>query len=151
MSYRPPEGKVPPPDPFVRKIEDGIQKATADPLTLSKLQLNSEYPPRPGYEIKGKPVVLCANYFHSIPDPNLVLYRYAIDVRPTVSGRKLAQIVRLVLETPEVTSMAANLVTDYKSTIISRERLPLANSAIIVPVLYRSELEDETCRGRCSV
>ncbi|KAE8415429.1 ribonuclease H-like domain-containing protein [Aspergillus pseudocaelatus] len=140
---RPPDEKVPPPDPFVRKIEDGIQKATADPLTLSKLQLNSEYPPRPGYGTKGKPVVLWANYFHSIPDPNLVLYRYAIDVRPSVSGRKLAQIVRLVLEAPEVTSMTDNLVTDYKSTIISRERLPLANNAIIVPVLYRSELEDE--------
>ncbi|KAE8366363.1 ribonuclease H-like domain-containing protein [Aspergillus caelatus] len=121
--YLPPDGKVPPPDPL--------------------LQLNSEYPPRPGYGTKGKPVVLWANYFHSIPDPNLVLYRYAIDVRPSVSGRKLAQIVRLVLEAPEVTSMTDNLVTDYKSTIISRERLPLADNAIIVPVFYRSELEDE--------
>ncbi|OGM39414.1 putative piwil3 protein [Aspergillus bombycis] len=141
--YLPPGGKVPPPDPTVRRIEDGIQKATADPLTLSKLQLNSEYLPRPGYGTKGRPVTLWANYFHITPDPNLVFYRYAIDVRPAASGRKLAQIVRLVLEAPEITSMAADLVTDFKSTIISRVRLPLANNAIIVPVLYRNEQEDE--------
>ncbi|KAK6812167.1 hypothetical protein RU639_012045 [Aspergillus parasiticus] len=68
---------------------------------------------------------------------------YAVDVRPSASGRKLAQIVRLVLEAPELSSVAANLVADFKSTIISREKLPLTNNAIIVPVLYRSELEDE--------
>ncbi|KAB8255857.1 ribonuclease H-like domain-containing protein [Aspergillus pseudonomiae] len=140
---RPPDGKVPPPDPTVREIEDGIQRAIADPLTLSKLQLNTEYPPRPGYGTKGKAVTLWANYFHITPDPNLVFYRYAIDVRPAASGRKLAQIVRLVLETPAVTSMAADLITDFKSTIISREKLPLANNAIIIPVLYRDEQEDE--------
>ncbi|RAQ46859.1 piwil3 protein [Aspergillus flavus] len=141
--YLPPDGKVPPPSPTVRETEDGIQKAIADPLTLRKLQLNSEYPPRPGYGTKGQPVVLWANYLNIIPDSNLILYRYAVDVRPSVSGRKRAQIVRLVLEAPELSSVAANLVTDFKSTIISREKLPLTNNAIIVPVLYRSELEDE--------
>ncbi|KJK66451.1 Piwiago-like protein [Aspergillus parasiticus SU-1] len=68
---------------------------------------------------------------------------YAVDVRPSASGRTLAQIVRLVLEAPELFSVAANLATDFKSTIISREKLPLTNNAIIVPVLYRSELEDK--------
>ncbi|KAB8223806.1 ribonuclease H-like domain-containing protein [Aspergillus novoparasiticus] len=141
--YLPPDGKIPPPNPTVRQTEDGIQKAIADPLTLGKLQLNSEYPPRPGYGTKGQPVVLWANYLNIIPDSNLILYRYAVDVRPSASGRKLAQIVRLVLEAPELSSVAANLVTDFKSTIISREKLPLTNNAIIAPVLYRSELEDE--------
>ncbi|PIG89651.1 hypothetical protein AARAC_011813 [Aspergillus arachidicola] len=141
--YLPPDGKIPPPNPTVRQTEDGIQKAIADPLTLRKLQLNCEYPPRPGYGTKGQPVVLWANYLNIIPDSNLILYRYAVDVRPSASGRKLAQIVRLVLEAPELSSVAANLVTDFKSTITSREKLPLTNNAIIVPVLYRSELEDE--------
>ncbi|KAE8331180.1 ribonuclease H-like domain-containing protein [Aspergillus sergii] len=141
--YLPLDGKIPPPNPTVRQTEDGVQKAIADPLTLRKLQLNSEYPPRSGYGTKGQPVVLWANYLNIIPDSNLILYRYAVDVRPSASGRKLAQIVRLVLEAPELSSVAANLVTDFKSTIISREKLPLTNNAIIVPVLYRSELEDE--------
>ncbi|KAE8337201.1 hypothetical protein BDV24DRAFT_177835 [Aspergillus arachidicola] len=138
--YLPPDGKIPPPNPTVRQTEDGIQKAIADPLTLRKLQLNCEYPPRPGYGTKGQPVVLWANYLNIIPDSNLILYRYAVDVRPSASGRKLAQIVRLVLEAPELSSVAANLVTDFKSTITSREKLPLTNNAIIVPVLYRTRI-----------
>ncbi|KAE8374440.1 ribonuclease H-like domain-containing protein [Aspergillus bertholletiae] len=131
-----------PPDPTAKKTEDGIQKAAANPLKLSKLQINSEYP-HPGYRTKGRSVALWANYLPIALDPSLVLYRYAIDVRPSASGRKLAQIIRLVFEAPEIASMAANLVTDFKSTTLSRERLQLANNSIVIHVLYRSELEDE--------
>ncbi|KAE8318374.1 hypothetical protein BDV41DRAFT_590148 [Aspergillus transmontanensis] len=141
--YLPLDGKIPPPNPTVRQTEDGIHKAIADPLTLRKLQLNSEYLHDQDTGPRDSPSSYGANYLNIIPDSNLILYRYAVDVRPSASGRKLAQIVRLVLEAPELSSVAANLVADFKSTIISREKLPLTNNAIIVPVLYRSELEDE--------
>ncbi|KAB8072263.1 hypothetical protein BDV29DRAFT_177688 [Aspergillus leporis] len=41
-----------PPDPFVRKVGDGIQDVAEDPLSFSKLQLSSDYPRRPGYGIR---------------------------------------------------------------------------------------------------
>ncbi|KAE8354848.1 ribonuclease H-like domain-containing protein [Aspergillus coremiiformis] len=144
--YLPSDGKVPPPDPFVRKVEDQIQKAAEDPLALSRLQLNADYPYRPGYGTKGKPVVLWTNYIKLTPDPKLVLYRYAIDVRPTAPKRKMAQVIRLALGAPELASVAASLVTDFRSTIISRQRLSQTNNETVLRVVYRGEKEDEVAQ-----
>ncbi len=41
--------------------------------------------------------MLWTNYFEFLPVPNLVLYRYHVNVSPAAIGRKLTQIVRLLL------------------------------------------------------
>lgn len=76
-----------------------------------------------------------------IPPPDLTLYRYQIDIAPSVDGRKLEQVVRCLLETKELEPVQSDLVTDFKSTLLSRKRLATDNSVVKVP--YRLEGEDE--------
>lgn len=110
------------------------------PLNLSKLKLDSKFPHRPGYGTKGTPVTLWANYVEMVPDAKLILYRYDVAVSPKACGKKLGQIVRLVLETPEMTPLLSDIVTDFRSTLISRQRLN--KDDMVVDVQYRFEGED---------
>lgn len=137
---RPPDGTVPAPDTRVLDTEDVAQRAMNSPLNLSKLKLDSKFPHRPGYGTKGTPVTLWANYVEMVPDAKLILYRYDVAVSPKACGKKLGQIVRLVLETPEMTPLLSDIVTDFRSTLISRQRLN--KDDMVVDVQYRFEGED---------
>lgn len=99
------------------------------------------FPVRPGYGTKGEKVVLFTNYVELLPDPNLVLYRYNVAVLPSVQGKKLGQIVRLLLELPEFVGLRDDIVTDFKSTLICCKKIgpDMVESAI----QYRAEGEDE--------
>ena len=150
--YRSPHSPTPPnPDPKVTEIENATQSA----LNLGKLSLNNKFPQRPAFGTEGKPVTLWANYVQLVVDPKLVLYSYEIEVKPEAVGKKLVQIVRLLLDLPELAELRSHLVTNFKSTLISRMKLPVpkptegtkgtqpAGERIIYSVPYRAEQEDE--------
>ncbi|KAL7919793.1 ribonuclease H-like domain-containing protein [Trichoderma austrokoningii] len=134
--FSPPSG-VPVPDRTVTKTEDALLSNKG--LNLSTLGLKDAFPRRPNYGTKGAEVVLWANYAAMTASPKLVLYRYDISVAPSSSGRKLSQIIRLVLGAPELASYQHDIVSDFKSTLISRQKF--ADLAIVVP--YRAEGQEE--------
>src|SRR4030095_4499825 len=111
------------PDARVTKVEDALQQAVKDPHNLASLNLEQGFPLRPGYGTRGAQVTLWANYVEMAPSLNLILYRYDIAVSPSAAGKKLSQIIRLFLETPEMTDLQLDMITDFKSTLISRQRL----------------------------
>lgn len=71
----------------------------------------------------------------------MVLYRYHVAVLPTAAGKKLSQIIRLLLESPGYAEFRDDIVTDSKSTIISRKRLNTVPTESAIN--YRAEGEDE--------
>ncbi|KAI8958512.1 eukaryotic translation initiation factor 2C 2 [Daldinia sp. FL1419] len=131
---------IPAPDQNVTRIEDAIQASKAS-LNLSTLTLADNFPVRPSYGTKGSGVVLWANYFALTASPKLVFYRYDIsEVTPAVTGnRKKTQIIRLLLETPPLSSFKNDVVTDFKSTLISRQKFDDQD----IVVTYRGEDEDD--------
>lgn len=86
-------------------------------------------------------MILWANYVEMAPPLKLVLYRYHVVITPVVAGRKLEQIIRLLLEMSELVKFKGDLVTDFKSTLISRQDLKIGESEFQIP--YRAEKEDE--------
>lgn len=137
---RPPDG-VPPLNAKVHTSEDAFQKNLSSGMGMGSLRLDASFPNRPGYGTRGQKIILYANYFELLPDPNLVLYRYNVDVVPTAAGRKQNQIVRLLLEGPTYSQFRNDIVTDYKSTLVSRRRLH--RDAVASTVQYRAEGEDD--------
>lgn len=81
-----------------------------------------------------------ANYFELITEPDLVLYRYNVQCIPGEKGKKLAQIVNLLLELPVCAGIRGHIVTDFKSTLICRKRLSITENEY--QIQYRSEGED---------
>ena len=132
---------IPSPSPAVAAAEDSFQKNISSGGDLGALRLDANFPHRPGYGTKGKKVVLWANYFEMIPGPNLLLYRYNVDVQPAATGKKLSQIIKLLLQLPEYHDFRDDIVTDFKSTLVSRGRLDPDTAQ--VAVTYRAEGEDE--------
>ena len=90
--------------------------------------------------------MLWANYFQVVTAPTLVLYRYNVAVHPDkgkeVTGKKLSQVVRLLLQGPYA-ELQSDIVTDFKSTLISRNKLNSSTFAIT----YRAEGEDDARPG----
>ncbi|KAK1749574.1 ribonuclease H-like domain-containing protein [Echria macrotheca] len=80
-----------------------------------------------------------------IADTQLTLYRYAFTVSPATTGRKLAHITRMLLQAPEMAPFRQDVVSDFKSTCVSRQRLPSDDQTI--SIVYRSEGEDEPRPG----
>ncbi|GME64841.1 Argonaute/Dicer protein PAZ [Neofusicoccum parvum] len=139
--YSAPNGAVPAPDARVTQAENAIQKAAADTHGLERLNLDGGLPVRPGFGTRGTPVTLWANYFELVPKKDLVLYRYDVAVVPEAKGKKQEQLVRLLLEMAELKPLSSDIVTDYKSTLISRKKLE--RDEIVVKLQYRAEGEDE--------
>jgi eukaryotic translation initiation factor 2C len=134
---------IPAPDARVTEAEDRLQRKMLSPdsLGVGALRLDDGFPVRPGYGTRGKEVVLWTNYFEMIPPSNLVLYRYHIDVQPAVAGKKLNQVVRLLLEAPGIAEYQDDIVSDFKSTLISRKVLD--PDSLEQGLTYRAEGEDE--------
>lgn len=141
-AFRPPGNLVPPPSIDATKIEDALQKNFSDGLpNIDQLSLQLRHPIRPGYGTRGEKVILFANYFELVTEPDLVLYRYSIQTLPQEKGRKLAQIVRLLLELPIYAAIKDHLVTDFKSTLICRKKLSVTE--IEHQIQYRTEGEED--------
>ncbi|KAL9608420.1 MAG: hypothetical protein Q9167_006751 [Letrouitia subvulpina] len=138
--YRPVDG-VPPPNSKVQKKEDELHKV------LVKTKSPSEFPLRPGFGTRGSPVLLFTNSFELIPEPNLLLYRYGISIeplaknQPDITGKKLSQLVKQLLQTDQFVDHEDGLVTDFRSNIIAREQL--LSQPFDQVMQYVAENEDE--------
>lgn len=132
-------GGIPTPDKTVTKTEDALLAQAGKAIDLSTLGLKEAFPRRPGYGTKGAEVVLWANYVAMTASPKLVLYRYDISVTPAAAGKKLTQIVRLLLEASELAPYKHDIVSDFKSTLICRQKFDDQT----ITITYRNEGEDE--------
>jgi eukaryotic translation initiation factor 2C len=112
-------------------------------LKLSELSLEDRLPRRPAFGSEGRQVVLWANYFELNTKLDTILHRYSIAVRPDANGKKLEQIVRLLLEEEDAfVARKKDIASDFRSTIITRS--PLDEDCLgEFQVAYRSEFEDE--------
>ena len=116
---------------------------------IGSLGLGARFPRRPGFGTKGTNVVLWANYFEFVPPPNLVLYRYSItDVKDqggkAPGGKKLKQVINLILEQPPLQNIRKDIVTDFKNILISRTELTTDQLRELPrSIQYRAEDEDE--------
>ena len=138
---RPPDRSIPPPSPQVTKVEDLFQRSLSSGGGLGGLQIDAKFPHRPGYGTRGQKIILWTNYFEMIPSPDLLLYRYNVAVQPAATGKKLNQIIKLLLQLPEYGDFQDDIVTDFKSTLVSRRRLSPDTAERAIP--YRAEGEDE--------
>lgn len=118
---------------------------------MSALKLSDDklvMPSRPGYGTEGTAFVVYANYVQLIPPRDLTLYVYDISqISPEVKGKKCIQVIRLMVnEAPELANYRNDIVTDFRSTLISRKKLaPTAEGpdANVVTVTYKAEGEDD--------
>lgn len=102
---------------------------------MTSLSLGDEFPRRPAYGTRGKPVVLWANYFGLTLSEGLVLYRYHVSVSPEAKGRKLKRVFELLNQEPPLTGF----VTDFKSLLIGNRKV----DDMEIEVAYRAEFEDD--------
>ncbi|KAM6486442.1 Piwi-domain-containing protein [Trichoderma sp. SZMC 28011] len=131
-------GGIPAPDKTVTKTEDALI-APVKSVDLSTLGLQDLLPRRPAYGTKGAEVTLWANYVSLTASSKLVLYRYEMSVTPATTGNKLTQVVRLLLEAPELAEYKHGLVSDFRKTILSRQKF----SDRTINIAYRSIGQDE--------
>lgn len=108
---------------------------------MQGLQIGANFPSRPGYGTRGPKITLWTNYFEITPSQKLVLYRYNVAVQPAATGKKLSQIIRLLLSLPEYGNFRDDIVTDFRSTLISRR--DLSNISSDVAIRYQAEGEDQ--------
>lgn len=132
----PRDGTFPPPNQNVTKTEDNYmaQKSTLTG-SMAGMSVTADFPTRPAYGTRGKPVVLWANSFELTPSKNLTIYRYHVAVSPEAKGRKLKRVIELALEDPQL----KNCATDFKAILVSRKKFP----DMEVEVPYRAEFEDD--------
>lgn len=117
-------------------------KANQEP-NLGRLSLVDQIlPPRPGYGTQGQKIILRTNYFKLVPDSDVEIYRYSIDITPAATSRKRRQIIALLLATPTFSSIGFGVATDYSNIIVTAQELGLGgNGSLEESVLYRHELE----------
>ncbi|KAK0647518.1 Protein argonaute-2 [Lasiodiplodia hormozganensis] len=139
--YTQPGTAIPAPNARVTAAEEAIQKAATGTQALANLSLGDRFPSRPGFGTRGTPVTLWANYYELVPPKDLLLHRYDIAIAPEAKGKKHNQLVRLMLDTPDLSPFKPDLVSDFKSTLISRKKLD--RDEITLSIQYRAEDEDE--------
>lgn len=102
-------------------------------------------PSRPGYGSEGAPITLYANYVQLVPKPDMTLYSYdTSDIQPEVAGKKAAQVMRLMInEAAELADYRSDMVTDFRSTLISRKKINMEGNEMTILVTYRNEGEDD--------
>jgi eukaryotic translation initiation factor 2C len=131
----------------VRKIENETERASQLKTTPGSKRpvVDPRLPLRPGYGTQGREVTLWANYFELVAPPDLLLFRYSIEILPDDAGRKptgkkARRIVELLLE-EHLFIHRSSIATDYKSNLVCRFELPIDHDPY--SVRYRSEEEDE--------
>lgn len=102
-------------------------------------------PSRPGYGTGGTEITVYANYVQLLPKPDLTLYSYDVaTIRPEVTGKKCTQVIRLMVnESPELADYRNDMVTDFRSTLISRKQIAMEGNEKTIVVIYRNEGEDD--------
>lgn len=108
---------------------------------MSQLSLTPSFPQRPGYGTTGRAITVWANYVEMATSSDMALYRYNISVSPVATGRKLKQIIRQLVDSPELAGVRHDIVSDFKSTLIFRRKLEKKET--LINVLYHNENHDE--------
>lgn len=99
-------------------------------------------PSRPGYGTEGAPLTVYANYVELVPRSDLTLHSYDIsEIKPDVAGKKRSQLVRLMIDAPELASYRNDVVSDFRSTLVSRKKLQPDEQTI--EITYKAEGEDD--------
>lgn len=98
-------------------------------------------PLRPGFGTQGRKIVLYANYFQLSVRPKGGLHRYAVEVSGGPKGRKLKQIITLLIR-EHFEYVGSAIASDYKATLITCVPL-LTGSEHIYDVRYKGENEAE--------
>ncbi|OJJ95652.1 hypothetical protein ASPACDRAFT_81768 [Aspergillus aculeatus ATCC 16872] len=132
------------PSSQVEKQEDEMLKALVKAPPSPE---DRKYPLRPGYGTQGKRVDLFANYLH-LKSIGKTLHRHRVEIledhsvrRPT--GKKAKQVVKLLIE-EHFASQRNGVVTDFVSTLISRDKLlEEGENDRTYDVRYRDEYDDE--------
>ncbi|KAL8769505.1 MAG: hypothetical protein Q9209_004566 [Squamulea sp. 1 TL-2023] len=142
---------VPRPNLEVTKAEDTQLKQ----LQLARPTVIAKYPIRPAYGTEGKNVTLRANCFELVPPAKLILHRYDVEVKgyciekgerkeKDIVGKKLVQAFRLILEVPQLRNLRNDLVTDFKSQLLSRAAFDAELlQAFPLEIPYLAEGEDD--------
>lgn len=105
---------------------------------MVKSSINQQFPARPGFGTQGKKIAVYANYFKVAVPAGLSLTRYNVEILPKVEGKKQARVFQLLLGLPEF----AGMVTEFKSIIISSEKLNIPDD-YTVEIPYLAEGQEE--------
>lgn len=126
-------------------------------LSLSALSLaDFQLPVRPGHGVGGTEIHLRSNYFTMTIDPDKKLYKYTLTLtaKHKVSGkvkqpavppersRKRRQALALLFQHPDFQRIGHGVATDYGSTIITSQELPLGQDGMKDYSITYSEIED---------
>lgn len=132
------------------RVENAVIKSR-EPVSVQGLSITgSSLPPRPGYGTSGKAIVLRANYFHMLPNPNQSLYRYAVDFSPVVDSKERIKrrLFEILLDTPTFAAMRTKVATDYSANLVTATKLNLGpDETKIAPIKY-TEVDDDPLRPR---
>ena len=107
---------------------------------IDALSLGSKLASRPGYGTRGEQVLLWTNYMTVNAQAGAVLHCYNIKVTPEVTGGKLRQVVRLLLQHASLDQFRENIATDLQTHLISCVELP--EHLAQIGVVYREDKED---------
>ena len=86
-------------------------------------------------------ITIWTNYVGMATSSDMVLYRYDVAVSPAATGRKLKEIIRQLLDSPELAGVRHDIVSEFKSTLISRKKLDKKET--LIQILYQNENQDE--------
>lgn len=102
-------------------------------------------PVRPAYGTEGTPMTVYANYVQFTPKADLVLYMYHLQEErpkgpyspgsaseePELVGKKRGHVIRLLLdESSQLRPFKNDVVTDFRTILISRKKLDLKDEVI---------------------
>lgn len=90
-------------------------------------------------------MILWANYFELVSHGDLPLHRYAVEVvadqaGKVPAGKRAKRVVELLIE-EHLAHQSHDVVTDFKSTLLSRTKLDLDEAGY--NIRYRVEGDDE--------
>lgn len=135
-------GSPPKPDTKVRKTEDEFIKRSSSVQNFSNLSVTKEtVPTRPAHGTLGDPITVWANFFEAKFDPNLLYFRYSIEVKPEgeapkASKSKIQHLLTLLLELENFCGAS----TDFRSNLYRRTRLEKVPGDMVIS--FRAQGED---------
>lgn len=135
-----------PPSRDVTKAENALI-SNRQSLSLSTLSIgsSSKLPARPSYGTQGRAIVLRCNYFQIIPEADLQIFRYHVQVTPEPKPvRKGRRAFELLLDTADfLDGVRPAVATDYRSMLVTRQKLDLGPEGRTISRIVYFEAEEE--------
>ncbi|KAL8850376.1 MAG: hypothetical protein Q9221_004696 [Calogaya cf. arnoldii] len=133
--------RLQPPDKAVEQKEDQlIRTAKRTGMSLNGLSI----PARPSYGTNGKQVVLWTNYFPLLAESKRQIFRYTIDISPTIDSnrRKTRRLIELLQANNKEHFELAEVATDFANIFITSKKLRIPDGGISLRQRY-DEAEEE--------